>query len=131
MFTVATVGYTEVYERTRAAEIFTIVLILLGVGVVLYNLGVIVEGFTRGTHREYIGRRRIDRTIDQMHGATGRCGYGRVGKAAVGHLLDTGSPGGGGQHDPAGLIGMPVRMCWGRPVIAACSWLPGSSAPGR
>ena len=44
VFTVATVGYTEVYERTRAAEIFTIVLILLGVGVVLYNLGVIVEG---------------------------------------------------------------------------------------
>ncbi len=108
VFTVATVGYTEVYERTRAAEIFTIVLILLGVGVVLYNLGVIVEGFTEGHIREYVGRRRMDRTIDQMHGHVIVCGYGRVGKAAVGHLLDTGHQAVAVEHDPARLIGMPV-----------------------
>ncbi len=108
VFTVATVGYTEVYERTPAAEIFTIVLILLGVGVVLYNLGVIVEGFTEGHIREYVGRRRMDRTIDQMHGHVIVCGYGRVGKAAVGHLLDTGHQAVAVEHDPARLIGMPV-----------------------
>jgi voltage-gated potassium channel len=108
VFTVATVGYTEVYERTTAAEIFTIVLILLGVGVVLYNLGVIVEGFTEGHIREYVGRRRMDRTIDQMHGHVIVCGYGRVGKAAVGHLLDTGHQAVAVEHDPARLIGMPV-----------------------
>lgn len=89
-FTVATVGYTEVYERTPAAEIFTIALILVGVGVVLYNLGVIVEGFTEGHIREHVGRRRMDRKIARMSGHVIVCGFGRVGRAAVEHLLDTG-----------------------------------------
>lgn len=108
VFTVATVGYTEVYERTPAAEIFTIVLILLGVGVVLYNLGVIVEGFTEGHIREYIGRRRMDRTIAGMSGHVIVCGFGRVGRAAVGHLLDTDHLAVAIDHDPERLRGLEV-----------------------
>ena len=50
----------------------------------------------------------MDRTIDQMHGHVIVCGYGRVGKAAVGHLLDTGHQAVAVEHDPARLIGMPV-----------------------
>lgn len=108
VFTVATVGYTELYERTPAAEVFTIVLILLGVGVVLYNLGVIVEGFTEGHIREYIGRRRMDRTIESVRGHVIVCGHGRVGSAAVRHLLDTGHPVVVVDHDPDRLQDCPV-----------------------
>lgn len=113
VFTVATVGYTEVYERTPSAEIFTIVLILLGVGVVLYNLGVIVEGFTEGHIREYIGRRRMDRSISEMSGHVIVCGYGRVGRAAIGHLLDTGHKAVAVEHDPERVRGIPVPYVLG------------------
>ena len=90
VFTVATVGYSELYTRTTATELFTIVLILLGVGTVLYNLGVLVEAVTEGHLREFVGRRRMDRTIEGLHDHVIVCGYGRVGRAAARHLLDTG-----------------------------------------
>ena len=108
VFTVATVGYTELYERTPAAEVFTIVLILLGVGVVLYNLGVIVEGFTEGHIREYIGSRRMDRAIESVQGHVIVCGHGRVGSATVRHLVDTGHPVVVVDHDPDRLHDCPV-----------------------
>ncbi len=90
VFTVATVGYSELYDRTPAAMGFTIVLIILGVGTVLYNLGVLVEGITEGQLREFFGRRRMDKTIANLRGHVIICGNGRVGRSAAAHLLDTG-----------------------------------------
>ena len=78
VFTVATVGYSELYDRTPAAMGFTIVLIILGVGTVLYNLGVLVEGITEGQLREFFGRRRMDKTIANLRGHVIICGNGRV-----------------------------------------------------
>jgi voltage-gated potassium channel len=89
--TVATVGFREVRPLTAAGQVFTIVLILLGVGTVLYNLGVIVEALIEGHLREHVGRRRMDRRIDGLSGHVIICGYGRVGRAATKHLLATGN----------------------------------------
>lgn len=89
VFTVATVGYTELYERSQAAEIFTILLILLGVGTVLYNLGVLAEAMTEGHLRDVLRRRRMDKKIAAMRGHVIICGYGRVGRSSLHHLLDT------------------------------------------
>lgn len=63
VFTVATVGYSELYERTAPVEVFTILLIVLGVGTVLYNLEVLVEAVTEGHLREYCGTPRVDHMI--------------------------------------------------------------------
>lgn len=90
VFTVATVGYSELYERTPAAEVFTISLIVLGVGTVLYNLGVLVEAVTEGHLREYLWRRRMDQDIAGLRDHIVVCGYGRVGKSASDHLRDLG-----------------------------------------
>lgn len=90
VFTVATVGYTEFFNDTASTEIFTIVLIVLGVGTVLYNLGVLAEALTEGHVRQYLWRRRMDRTIEGYSGHVIVCGYGRVGNSATEHLLDTG-----------------------------------------
>jgi voltage-gated potassium channel len=88
--TVATVGFREVHPLTSAGQIFTIVLIVLGVGAVLYNLGVIFEALTEGHLREHLERRRMDRSISAMHGHVIVCGYGRVGRAAAEFLTGTG-----------------------------------------
>jgi len=89
--TVATVGYREVRPLTTAGQVFTMALIVFGVGTVLYNLGVILEALTEGHLRAYVGRRRMDREIGRLEGHVVVCGYGRVGRAAAAHLLATGN----------------------------------------
>ena len=88
--TVATVGFREVRPLGPAGQVFTIVLVLVGVGVVLYNLGVLLEAVTEGHLREHLERRRMDRDIAQLRDHVIVCGYGRVGRSATRHLLDTG-----------------------------------------
>jgi voltage-gated potassium channel len=88
--TVATVGFREVHPLTPVGQVFTIVLIILGAGTVLYNLGLLVEAFTEGHLRQHMERRRMDQEIDRMHGHVIIGGYGRVGRAAAERLLATG-----------------------------------------
>lgn len=88
--TVATVGFREVKPLSPAGMVFTIVLIVVGVGVVLYNLGVIFEALTEGHLRQNLERRRMDRNIDALRGHVIVCGYGRVGRAAEEQLVASG-----------------------------------------
>lgn len=103
VFTVATVGYTELYERSTAAEIFTIVLIVLGVGTVLYNLGVLAEALTEGHLREYLRRRRMDAVIATKRGHVVVVGFGRTGREAVSQLVAAG-------HDVVAIDSNPARL---------------------
>ena len=66
------------------------VLIVLGVGTVLYNLGVLVESVTEGHLRQYLWRSRMDRDISHLRDHVIVCGHGRVGRSAARQLVDTG-----------------------------------------
>lgn len=88
--TVATVGFREVHPLGPAGQVFTVVLILAGVGTVLYNLGVLLEAVTEGHLRQHLERRRMDRDIAQLREHVIVCGYGRVGRSATRQLIDTG-----------------------------------------
>jgi voltage-gated potassium channel len=88
--TVATVGFREVRPLSPAGQLFTMVLIVLGVGTVLYNLSVILEAVTEGHLREHLERRRMDKDIAAMSGHVIICGYGRVGRAAAEFLAASG-----------------------------------------
>jgi len=88
--TVATVGFREVRPLGTAGQIFTMILIVLGVGTVLYNLGVILEAVTEGHLREHLERRHMDKTITAMTGHVIICGNGRVGRSATEFLVATG-----------------------------------------
>jgi voltage-gated potassium channel len=88
--TVATVGFREVHPLSPVGQVFTIGLIILGAGTVLYNLGLLVEAFTEGHLRQHLERRRMDREIERMRGHVIICGFGRVGRAAAERLLATG-----------------------------------------
>jgi len=101
--TVATVGFREVRPLTSAGQIFTIVLIFVGVGTVLYNLGVILEAVTEGHLREHLERRHMDRVIAAMDGHVIICGYGRVGRSAAEYLVATGHEVVVVDNDPARL----------------------------
>lgn len=79
--TVTTVGFREVGEPTAAFRWFTIFLVLLGVGAVLYALGVMLEALVEGRISERFGRRRMERQIAELQDHVVVCGWGRVGQA--------------------------------------------------
>ncbi len=79
--TVATVGFREVRPLDDAGKVFTIVLILVGVGTALYTFSVVLETLIEGQLRDVFGRRRMRRQIEAMREHVIVCGWGRVGRA--------------------------------------------------
>ena len=84
--TVSTVGFREVREFDTAQKIFTIALITVGVGTVLYTFTLGVQMIVDGQLREIVGRRRMDRIISDLRGHVVVCGWGRVGRAVAADL---------------------------------------------
>ena len=89
--TVATVGFREVQPLDAAGMVFTIVLILVGVGTALYTFGVALEAFVEGHLGTHLERRRMNRQIDRMSDHVIICGWGRVGRASAAYLRGTGN----------------------------------------
>jgi len=86
IITVTTVGFGEVHRFGRGAEIFTIVLILAGVGTAGYTFSVLIETLVEGWLADAFGRRRMVQEIEAMHGHVVVCGWGRVGRSVARYL---------------------------------------------
>lgn len=84
--TLTTVGFREVHPLSSAGKVFTIVLILFGVGTALYALGVLIQTLVEGDLRGVFGRKRMDRKIADLHDHVIVCGWGRVGRAIAKEL---------------------------------------------
>lgn len=104
--TVTTVGFREVHPLTAVGQLFTIVLILMGVGTALYSFGVVLEAFIEGHLRQHMGRWRMDRQISRMSGHIIICGSGRVGSACADYLSTLGKPFVVVDSDPGQLEGV-------------------------
>lgn len=88
--TVSTVGFRELFHLDTASEIFTIVLVLAGVGAVLYAFSEILEGLIEDTLTGLVKRRRMEHQLEQMHGHVIVCGWGRIGRVVAEHLVSAG-----------------------------------------
>jgi voltage-gated potassium channel len=88
--TVTTVGFREVQPLNATGKLFTIVLILAGVGTALYTLGALLEALIEGHLHQHMERRRMDRHISRMTDHFIICGWGRVGRASAHYLAATG-----------------------------------------
>jgi voltage-gated potassium channel len=84
--TISTVGYSEVHPLSTAGRIFSIFLILGGVGAVFYILTTLVQHIVEGEFGIRIGRQRMEAKIKKLHNHFILCGYGRVGEATAGAL---------------------------------------------
>jgi voltage-gated potassium channel len=80
--TIFTVGYGD-EGLTQGGKAFTIVLIVLGVGTILYGLGVMVEFVVGGQLSGVFRRRVVKRQVEKLEGHYIICGYGRVGEAVA------------------------------------------------
>jgi voltage-gated potassium channel len=88
--TLATVGYREVHPLSRAGLVFTMALILFGVGAALYLLTQIGELIVDGRLRAGLRRRSMERSIGKLEGHIVVCGYGRFGRVVVDELRRAG-----------------------------------------
>jgi voltage-gated potassium channel len=88
--TVSTVGFREVGESTGAWKIFTMALILVGAGTVLYTLTVTLETLIEGRLTDHFRSRRMTREIEQMSDHVVVCGWGRIGRRAATDLAAAG-----------------------------------------
>lgn len=88
--TVSTVGFREVEPLSTNGQIFTMVLIVLGVGAAFYAFGVIIETFIEGRLNELLGRRRMDKSIASLSGHVVICGAGRVGRSISAEVVASG-----------------------------------------
>ncbi|OGP62178.1 MAG: potassium transporter TrkA [Deltaproteobacteria bacterium RBG_13_49_15] len=78
--TLSTVGYGEVNKLTQAGRIFSMLLIILGVGYFFFVAGAVVQFMMEGSIRMIFGRRKLDRQIERLRNHHIVCGYGRIGR---------------------------------------------------
>src|SRR6266571_8368210 len=74
----STVGITA-HALSDQGRLFTIVIIILGVGSLFYTFGVVMEFMIEGHLGQAIGRRIMDRKIAGLRNHCVICGFGRVG----------------------------------------------------
>jgi voltage-gated potassium channel len=86
VITLATVGYGEVHEVSQPGRVFTVILIVLGVGFFLYVVGNIIQFLVEGRMRIILGRRKLDKQINEEKDHYIICGYGRIGRVLCRYL---------------------------------------------
>jgi voltage-gated potassium channel len=87
---ITTVGYSEVQPLDTSGRIFTLLFVPLGVGALLYVVGLTVEELVLGEVAQAFGLQRRNRRIDRMRNHIVICGYGRVGQEVALELRERG-----------------------------------------
>jgi voltage-gated potassium channel len=83
VITLSTVGFGEVKPLSAAGRLFTIALLVIGVGLIAYTLGTIIEFVVSGELTGLFRRRAMERRLAELDGHYIICGYGRVGEAVA------------------------------------------------
>jgi len=80
VITLTTVGFGEVKPLSDAGRAFTVVMVLVGVGVAMWFLRNLVEVVVGEEMRNLWGRWKMERKVGAMDGHFIICGYGRIGR---------------------------------------------------
>src|SRR5215204_3304805 len=82
VISMTTVGYKEVHDLSNepVGQVWTMLILLTGVGTLFYAAVSFVELVVEGTVRGYFVRRRVKAEIDKLNDHYVLCGYGRVGR---------------------------------------------------
>jgi len=90
--TITTVGYREVHPLSLPGQVFTIVLLLGGVGTVFYAATMLATIVVEGGLQRGFDRRRISRMLEQIKDHFILCGHGRIGSIVAEELHAQGVP---------------------------------------
>ena len=92
IITLTTVGYGEVRELSLAGRMFTVALLLVGVGMVFYGAATIAEARFEERIRQIFGRRKLVKELDKLENHHIICGYGRIGSTVAGEYAKESMP---------------------------------------
>lgn len=90
--TLTTVGFREVKPFDTATKVFTIGLIVLGVGTFFFTLTVLIEEAMAGDFTTRVAQRRMEMEIERLENHAILCGFGRVGQEVAREFRDRGVP---------------------------------------
>jgi voltage-gated potassium channel len=79
IMTLTTVGYGDFTPESSAGKIFTVMLVIFGVGTMLYTVGLVAQTMVEGRLMNLMGRGRMEKTIEKMSNHYIICGCGRIG----------------------------------------------------
>lgn len=80
VITLSTVGYSEIHNLSHNGEVFTILLIIMGVGTIAYTISSLIQFMVEGHLHQILGRKKVKKQISRLHGHFIVCGYGRIGR---------------------------------------------------
>lgn len=80
IITISTVGFREVRPLSPTGMIFTIALLIGGLGVVLYTAVTVTTKVVEGEFQQFFGRKRMEKRIDALADHYLVCGCGRIGE---------------------------------------------------
>ncbi|MBI4597816.1 MAG: NAD-binding protein [Candidatus Omnitrophica bacterium] len=92
VITLATVGYGETHPLSPAGRVFTIFLIMLGVGVLTFGVTAATAFVVEGTLTNLIGRRKMEAAIRKLSDHIILCGVGETGRHIAEEFLKSGVP---------------------------------------
>jgi voltage-gated potassium channel len=92
MTTVSTVGFREVKPLSTGGQVFTIFLIVFGVGVFFYAFTAVVRVAVEGEVGRMLGVTRMKAKISGLRDHYILCGFGRVGEEIARELKTRGTP---------------------------------------
>ena len=79
IITVTTVGYREVHPLSRAGEVWTVLVLVSGVGAALYTFTLLATVVVEGGLPKRLQQRRQQRMLETVKDHFIICGYGRIG----------------------------------------------------
>ncbi|MCX7830825.1 MAG: potassium channel family protein, partial [Acidobacteria bacterium] len=92
IITVSSVGFKEVRNLDFKGEVFTIILILLGMGTIVYGITNLTSFVVEGDLRKILRKSRMEKNLDKLKDHFILCGIGRVGKNIATEILRMGYP---------------------------------------
>jgi len=92
VITIASVGYMEVNPLSPQGRLFTIFLIIFGMGVLLFGISTFTAFLVEGELSEILRRRKMEKSISKLKGHYIVCGIGQIGKHIADELQKTGRP---------------------------------------
>ncbi len=78
--TISTVGFSEIQPLSQQGRVITMMIIILGVAIGGYTLGMLVQMVVEGELTKALGRRKLEKKIAGMKNHFIICGFGRIGK---------------------------------------------------
>lgn len=90
--TLLTIGYGDRLPTTATGQIFNLMIMPLGVGIMAYAIGIIAGSVVEGRLKYLLGRRAMETKISKLNNHVIVCGAGRVGFQVAQQLAREGMP---------------------------------------